>query len=86
MRGACKIETRDNSGAIVDFDAAIKINPKNAVSYNYRGVAKGESKQFVEALKDFDYSIKLKFDYGAASLTVLLLNLQVKTKQGPAKT
>jgi tetratricopeptide (TPR) repeat protein len=51
-RAAAKINANDNSSAISDLDAAIKLNPKNPVSYCYRGAAKGGNKNYVEALKD----------------------------------
>jgi hypothetical protein len=52
------------------------------VSYNYRGVAKGENKQFVEALKDLDYSIKLKYDYAAAFVNRAAIKFASKDKRG----
>ena len=67
---------------IVDFDTAIKLNAKNPVSYNYRGVAKGESRQFVEALKDFDYAIKLKYDYAGAFVNRAAVKFASKDKHG----
>ena len=69
-------------GAIVDLDEAIKLNDKNPVSYNYRGVAKGESKQFVEGLKDLDYAIKLKYNYGEAFVNRAAIKFASKDKNG----
>lgn len=82
LRAAAKINSGDNSGAIVDLDAAIKLNSKNPVSYCYRGLAKGENKMFAEGLKDLDYSIKLKFDYAAAYVNRAALKMALKDKRG----
>lgn len=81
-RGAAKINNNDNSGAIVDLDAAIKLNSKNPVSYCYRGVAKGGNRQYVEALKDLDYAIKLKFDYSTAYVNRAAIKMASKDKRG----
>lgn len=81
-RGAAKINAGDNSGAIVDLDAAIKLNAKNPVSYCYRGIAKGENKMFNEGLKDLDYAIKLKFDYAAAYVNRAAIKMALKDKRG----
>ena len=45
-------------------------------------MVKGENKQFVEALKDFDYSIKLKYDYGGAFVNRAAIKFASKDKQG----
>lgn len=81
-RGAARINMNDNTNAIVDLDEAIKKNPKNPVSYNYRGMAKAGNKQLVEGLKDVDYSIKLKFDYGAAYVNRAAIKFASKDKRG----
>ena len=64
------------------MDAAIKINDKNPVSYNYRGVAKGENKQFVDGLKDLDYAIKLRFNYAEAFVNRAAIKFAIKDKHG----
>jgi tetratricopeptide (TPR) repeat protein len=61
-----RININDFTNAIVDCDAAIQLNPKNCVSWCFRGFAKGANKQFIEGIKDLDQSIKLKFDYSVA--------------------
>jgi hypothetical protein len=45
-------------------------------------VAKGESRQFVEALKDFDYAIKLKYDYAGAFVNRAAVKFASKDKHG----
>lgn len=81
-RAAARINSNDNTNAIVDLDEAIKKNPKNPVSYNYRGMAKAGNKQLVEGLKDIDYSIKLKFDYAAAYVNRAAIKFASKDKRG----
>jgi len=81
-RAVAKINSNDNSGAIVDLDEAIKINGSNPVSYCYRGVAKGGNRQYLEALKDLDYSIKLKFNYPAAYVNRAAIKFASKDKRG----
>lgn len=82
LRGAARINMNDNTNAIVDLDEAIKKNPKNPISYNYRGMAKAGNKQLVEGLKDVDYSIKLKFDYAAAYVNRAAIKFASKDKRG----
>lgn len=81
-RAAARINSNDNTNAIVDLDEAIKKNPKNPVSYNYRGMAKAGNKQLVEGLKDVDYSIKLKFDYAAAYVNRAAIKFASRDKRG----
>ncbi len=45
-------------------------------------MAKGGNKQFIEALKDLDYSIKLKFDYPAAYVNRAAIKMASKDKRG----
>ncbi|MGI9461993.1 MAG: tetratricopeptide repeat protein [Alphaproteobacteria bacterium] len=45
---------------IKDYDKAIRLNPKNAYAYFWRGDAKYELERFEEAIKDYDKFIKLK--------------------------
>ena len=64
------------------LDEAAKINPKNPVIFNYRGVAKAGNKQYVEALKDYNLSIKLKFDYASAYVNRAATKFASKDKHG----
>lgn len=82
LRAAARINSNDNTNAIVDLDEALKKNPKNPVIYNYRGMAKAGNKQLVEGLKDIDYSIKLKFDYAAAYVNRAAIKFASKDKRG----
>jgi tetratricopeptide (TPR) repeat protein len=82
LRAAARINSNDNTNAIVDLDEALKKNPKNPVIYNYRGMAKAGNKQLVEGKKDVDYAIKLKFDYAAAYVNRAAIKFASKDKRG----
>jgi hypothetical protein len=45
-------------------------------------VAKGGLKQYVEALKDLDYSIKLKFDYASVYVNRASIRMASKDRKG----
>ncbi len=81
-RAMALINSNSFTKAIIDLDNAIKLNPKNPVSYCYRGVAKGSNKQIVEGIKDLDYAIKLKFDYSTAYVNRAALKMAAKDKRG----
>ena len=52
--------------AMVDFDAAIKLDPKRWKSYHHRGVCYALSGKFAEALNDFTRTIELRPEYESA--------------------
>jgi serine/threonine protein kinase len=45
--------------AIQNYDAALRLDPKDAMAYDRRGLAKGELGQYEEAIRDFDKAIRL---------------------------
>jgi tetratricopeptide (TPR) repeat protein len=45
--------------AVIDFSDAIKLNPRDVVSFNCRGKAYAEKGQYDYAIADFDKAIKL---------------------------
>jgi tetratricopeptide (TPR) repeat protein len=56
----------DNDHAIADYDAAIRLDPKDAVAYSNRGIAyrvKGDNDR---AIADSDHAIRLNPKYAAA--------------------
>jgi len=52
--------------ALVEYDEAIRIEPKNAPAYNNRGTAYGALGQYDRATDDFDESIRLDPVYAEA--------------------
>ncbi len=61
-RGVDKVESGDFFGAQSDFNKAIDINPKHALSYFNRGTLKGRYfKDYYGAISDFTKSIELGY-------------------------
>ena len=54
-----KYNRGDYTGAIADYDKAIKLNPDYALAYTNRGLAKAQLKQYSEAIADLDKAIEL---------------------------
>jgi lipoprotein NlpI len=65
-RGYALSAVRQYSRAITDLDDAIRLQPKLAEPYNYRGRAKAFMGDDSGALADLDTAIKLDDNYGAA--------------------
>ncbi|MCK4956888.1 MAG: tetratricopeptide repeat protein, partial [Candidatus Cloacimonetes bacterium] len=61
-RGLAKTAIQDHTGAIIDYNRAIELNPNHADIYLNRGVAKGEMKEYIEAIEDYTEAINLKPD------------------------
>jgi tetratricopeptide (TPR) repeat protein len=72
-----KYEKGDISGALADFDRAIRLQPGYSKAYNNRGILRAAAlKDYPGALSDFDKAIVLSPEYGDAYLgrgTVYLL-------------
>src|ERR1041384_521528 len=58
-RGLVRLKQSDFSGAISDFNAAIRISPRLAEAYVSRGVAYRLKGEITEAVADFDRAISL---------------------------
>lgn len=58
--GLKKMQLKEYSSAIVDFNKAIKLNPKSSNLYSNRGLAKFKLKDFNGAIQDFDKSIQFE--------------------------
>lgn len=50
----------DIDGAIADYDQALALDPKDAISYNARGSLKKQKNDFTGAIADYDKAIALK--------------------------
>jgi tetratricopeptide (TPR) repeat protein len=59
-RGQEKMRLGDKAGALKELDKAIKLNPKDDISYNQRGIINTELGRHKEALEDFTKVIQLK--------------------------
>ena len=59
IRGLNSEEHKEFYEAITYYNAAIKLNPHFAGSYNNRGNAKANLQQYAEAIKDYDSAIEL---------------------------
>ncbi len=65
-RGDAKLKSRQNSAAIADFDATLRLSPDSAAAYHKRGMARAELGQYTAAVSDFDAALRLNPDYVAA--------------------
>ena len=45
--------------AIRDYDEAIRLNPKNALAFNNRGIVRRVLKEYDKAIRDYDEAIRL---------------------------
>ncbi len=54
-----KANLKDHRGAILDYDHAIEINPKEALYYQSRGVSKSMQDDYRAAIQDYTRAIEL---------------------------
>ncbi len=59
-RGTAYVKSRDLDSALVDFDAAIKLDPKSAAAHNYRGLVMRERGDYDLAIESYTTAIKLQ--------------------------
>jgi len=71
--------------AIADFDKVIKLNPKNIVSYYYRGLMKMQENDPKGALNDMDKTLELLPDYADAWYARYEIKLKLKDMAGAQK-
>jgi tetratricopeptide (TPR) repeat protein len=57
--GNTKEEKGEYTGAISNYDTAIKMNPKFAIAYINRGYSKNNLKDYTGALADYNKAIEL---------------------------
>ncbi|MEZ6123966.1 MAG: tetratricopeptide repeat protein [Planctomycetaceae bacterium] len=58
-RAGCWAEKGELTNAIKDYDEAIRLDPKESVYHNLRGIAKWNLDDYAGAIKDFDEAIRL---------------------------
>ena len=56
----------DFSGAILDYNEAIKLNPESAEAYYNRGVSKGRLQEHQSSIEDFTQAMNYKMNYAEA--------------------
>src|SRR5262245_5931962 len=61
-RGLLRLGKADFDGAIADFDAAIGLEPQNALAHRYRGSAWGGKGDRDRALADFELALRISPD------------------------
>lgn len=66
IRGSMKSNTKDYSGAILDFEMTLKYRRGFADAYNNLGNARYNLKDYKQALADLDIAIKIKPDLAEA--------------------
>ena len=64
--GNTKYDLGNYTGAIADYDSAIRLNPDYATAYYNRGIAKDDLGQYFAAIADYDIAIRLNPDYANA--------------------
>jgi tetratricopeptide (TPR) repeat protein/S1-C subfamily serine protease len=80
-RGLAKYGAGDKSGAIVDYNRVIDINPTDSLAYYNRGVAKAELGNEQGAIADYTLSIKVS-EYMLAYVNRALLRAKAGDIQG----
>ena len=65
-RGYARAETKDLTGALADYDAALAADPTDPRTYYNRGTVRFKLQDFSGALSDYDEAISRKPDYARA--------------------
>ncbi|MGB3509291.1 MAG: tetratricopeptide repeat protein [Microcoleaceae cyanobacterium] len=58
-QGLIKLQKRDNTGALEDYNRAINLNPNNHQSYNNKGIAIAQLGNLTEAIENFQRALEL---------------------------
>jgi len=66
VRGVDKGNKGDNTGAIADFNSALRIDPKNARAYHNRGVARYKSRDNTGAIADYNSALRIDPNFALA--------------------
>ncbi len=65
-RGGAYADLRQYRRAIHDQDAALRLNPRNAVAYHNRGLSYTKLKQYRRAIEDFNAALRLNPRFAGA--------------------
>ena len=84
--GMSKLQSGDQSDAMVDLSHAIKLNPKYDEAYLARGAANKRSNDFVAAINDYDKAIELNPSNEPAFYNRGLCKLRLKDDKVPSPT
>ncbi|MBD2355140.1 tetratricopeptide repeat protein [Tolypothrix sp. FACHB-123] len=79
-RGIEKFQSKNYSGAIEDFNQALKLEPKNTSAYVGRGAARFLLEQFQAAKSDFDTALEITPDIAYAHYFRGFTNYALKNK------
>ncbi|MBD2194301.1 MULTISPECIES: tetratricopeptide repeat protein [Calothrix] len=79
-RGIDKFQAKNFSGAIEDFNEALKLEPKNTSAYVGRGAARFLLEQFPSAKTDFDTALEISPNIAYAHYFRGLTNYALKNK------
>ncbi|MDJ0555567.1 MAG: tetratricopeptide repeat protein [Microcoleaceae cyanobacterium MO_207.B10] len=58
-QGLIKLQKRNNTGALEDYNRALNLNPNNYQSYNNKGIAIAQLGNFREAIENFQQALEL---------------------------
>lgn len=68
--GNAKSDLQDYAGAILDYNKAISLNPKDSMSYNNRGYANFKLKQKESACLDFSKAGELGYSEAYENIVI----------------
>ena len=80
QKGIERFQSKDYSGAIENFNQALKLEPKNPSAYVGRGAAKMLLERFPDAKKDFDAALAIAPDIAYAHYFRGFTNFALKDK------
>jgi tetratricopeptide (TPR) repeat protein len=85
-RGLVKYKNGDYTGAVLDFDNALKRDPNYSLAFKARGDAKSElGNEYESAMSDYDKAIEINPNYEEAFIGRALLNHNTGLSQSDSK-
>jgi tetratricopeptide (TPR) repeat protein len=80
-RALAYMQFNDFAAAVLDLSAAIRIEPKNAQLYYYRGIAYAKNREPALAKKSYEEALRLKPDFHEARENLSQVSSQVSSFQ-----